>query len=226
MNIKKQILNPGSLLGFLLVTVVATRADPIDPQRVSDARDLINQAHQDLIENESDEALVELTQAINMDALPPDEQAQALTDRGTLLENEGNIQDAKGDYQGALRVVPGFAPAKARLNALHAPAEENASASVRPGAPVETKRPTPSVGIFLQVGAYKSKTIAMAAWMDMQQKHTDILIGLTPDVKRINLGSRGVWYRLRVTGFTDATGAISLCDHLKAEGGLCFLTEP
>lgn len=214
----------GPILAISMILPLAAAAQQsVDPQRLSDALDLITQARQDIMDNEPDKALVALTQAINMDVLPPDKQAQALTDRGTLLESAGQIQDAEGDYLGALRVVPGFAAARARLAAIGA--TPTATTPAAPAAQDQTNQTTPSAGVFLQVGSYKSEAMATDAWTHLQQKHSDILAGLTPDVKRIDLGNRGIWYRLRVAGFADTAAATALCERLKAEGGRCLLTK-
>jgi tetratricopeptide (TPR) repeat protein len=58
-----------------------------------------------------DDALVDLTQAIEMHALPADEQARALFTRGAVLDGLGRSDDAIGDYSAALTVAPHFAPA-------------------------------------------------------------------------------------------------------------------
>lgn len=212
----------GSALAALFVLATGAVAQPVDPQRLSEALDLITQAQQDMMESQSDKALVELTQAINMDVLPPTKQAQALTDRGTLLEGMGQIQDARGDYRGALRLVPGFAAAKARLSAL---TTSPIASMTAPSKQVAAKPPALSLGIFLQVGSYKSEAMATQAWTSMQQKHSDIFNGLSPNVMRIDLGNRGIWYRLRASGFAEAADASALCERLKAEGGHCLLTR-
>ncbi|MDE2184428.1 MAG: SPOR domain-containing protein [Alphaproteobacteria bacterium] len=91
------------------------------------------------------------------------------------------------------------------------------------------KAPKSSSGLAgtyaLQIGAYKSQEEAMAAWKSYRAKHGILLSGLGPDVQRADLGSKGIWYRLRVGGFADKAAATSLCDRLKAESGACFLVK-
>jgi cell division protein FtsN len=76
----------------------------------------------------------------------------------------------------------------------------------------------------LQIGAYKSQEDADTAWKTYKAKHAALLSGYGPDVQKADLGDKGIWYRLRVAGFSDQSVASALCDRLKADGGsVCFL---
>jgi len=77
----------------------------------------------------------------------------------------------------------------------------------------------------LQVGAYKSEEEATAAWRAYQAKHP-LAASYAPDIKRVDLDAKGIWYRLRIGPFADKAAADSLCDKLKADGGGCFPTKP
>jgi len=93
-------------------------------------------------------------------------------------------------------------------------------------APAETapaSAPPAGTGL-LQIGAYKSEAEANTAWKTYKGKHAALLSGLSPDVKQVDLGAKGTWYRLRiVAGSKD--DAASLCTKLKAEGGDCLLAK-
>jgi len=75
---------------------------------------------------------------------------------------------------------------------------------------------------LLQIGAYKSEAEADAAWKIYQSRHTATLSGYAKDVKQVDLGAKGTWYRLRVGGFASKEQAAQLCGKLTAEGGACF----
>jgi cell division protein FtsN len=75
----------------------------------------------------------------------------------------------------------------------------------------------------LQIGAYKSQADANTAWTTYKTKHASLLSGYSPDVRQADLGEKGIWYRLRITGFPSKDVASALCDRLKADGGGCFL---
>jgi hypothetical protein len=74
---------------------------------------------------------------------------------------------------------------------------------------------------LLQIGAYKSEAEANAAWVAFKARHAALLSGAAPDVKQVDLGPKGVWYRLRIAA-RDKNEAAALCEKLKAEGGACF----
>jgi cell division septation protein DedD len=73
-----------------------------------------------------------------------------------------------------------------------------------------------------QIGAYKSQTEADAAWETYRSRHAATLLGYTQDVKMVDLGEKGTWYRLRVGSFANKGAAAALCAKLTTEGGACF----
>lgn len=77
----------------------------------------------------------------------------------------------------------------------------------------------------LQIGAYKSQAEADAAWKTYRARHSALLSGFSENVIQVDLGPKGIWYRLRIGGFADKDGASALCDRLKADGGACFLSK-
>jgi hypothetical protein len=81
----------------------------------------------------------------------------------------------------------------------------------------------PAGGVVLQIGAYKSQAEADAAWKTYKAKHAALLSGYAENVAQADLGTKGVWYRLRIAGFPDKEVAGGLCARLKADGGACFL---
>jgi len=45
------------------------------------------------------------------------------------------------------------------------------------------------------------------------------------DIKRVDLGAKGIYYRLRVAGLADKTAATNLCTRLKSRGQDCIVTK-
>ncbi len=76
----------------------------------------------------------------------------------------------------------------------------------------------------MQIGAYKSAAEANTAWTAYKAKHASLLGGLSSDVKGVDLGAKGTWYRLRIVAGSKAD-ATALCAKLKAEGGDCLLAK-
>ena len=104
-----------------------------------------------------------------------------------------------------------------------APVRAAQAAPIRPSVPDTTPSaspPTTGDGI-LQIGSYKSEADAGAAWIAYKARHSALLVGLTPDVKQVDLGAKGTWFRLRIVT-ADKGAAIALCDKLKAEGAACI----
>src|SRR6202044_976271 len=75
---------------------------------------------------------------------------------------------------------------------------------------VATTEPAPAHAgggsVALQIGAYKSEDEANAAWKSFAHKHT-MAGAYQSDVKKVDLGDKGVWYRLRLGTFADKTAA-------------------
>ena len=76
---------------------------------------------------------------------------------------------------------------------------------------------------MLQIGAFKSQADADTAWKAYKAKHAALLSGVGNDIQTADLGEKGTWYRLRITGFPSKDVASATCDRLKADGGNCFL---
>ncbi|MGZ5925233.1 MAG: SPOR domain-containing protein [Rhizomicrobium sp.] len=135
--------------------------------------------------------------------------------------------------QPAAPIGPATAPPRA-LGATPVPAAAPAAVKPAAAAPVAAKpvpaatppaasAPAGSGSFVLQIGAYKSQADADTAWTTYKTKHASLLSGYSPDVRQADLGEKGIWYRLRITGFPSKDVASALCDRLKADGGGCFL---
>ena len=123
--------------------------------------------------------------------------------------------------------APAAQPAETPKPAPQPAAEvETPKPAPQPMAKAETPKPASvpaaSGGAYVaQIGAYKSQAEAMSAWQAYQRRHP-LVGGYTPDVKRVDLGDKGVWYRLRIGSFASSAAAGDLCAKLKADGGACF----
>jgi hypothetical protein len=134
--------------------------------------------------------------------------------------------------QPAAPIGPATAPPRTLNAAASAPPAPKpvttppiASAPVA-SAPV-TSTPVPNAPVaagaaVLQIGAYKSQADADRAWATYKAKHASLLAGYSPDVKQVDLGEKGTWFRLRIAGFPSKDVASALCERLKADGGGCF----
>jgi cell division protein FtsN len=78
----------------------------------------------------------------------------------------------------------------------------------------------------LQIGAYETQEIADGAWASFKARHAGVAGTLAEDVQKVDLGTKGIWYRLRMGPFADKPAAMAACEKLKAEGATCFLAAP
>jgi cell division septation protein DedD len=115
-------------------------------------------------------------------------------------------------------------PAAPKTRASAPPAQLGAKVVTNTeAAPTAHTAPVATGGSYvLQIGAYKSEAEADTAWKTYSSKHGGTLSGYSKDVKQVDLGAKGTWYRLRVGSFADKNAAAALCAKLTAEGGACF----
>jgi cell division septation protein DedD len=79
-------------------------------------------------------------------------------------------------------------------------------------------------GWGIQLSSARDEKLAWGTWNKLKSRH-DILADLKPMVQRADLGSKGVYYRLRLGGFDSSTDARSLCSKLKSRGIACFVSK-
>ena len=125
---------------------------------------------------------------------------------------------------------------RAVSDAQKKPAPQEAPVVVEAPKPVAPK-PAPKVepapvavapatsGERVQLGAFRSNAEAEKNWKKIARAHSSLLKGKPHQVVRADLGSKGVFYRLRVAGFNDAEAAKELCKSLSAKGQGCFLVR-
>lgn len=105
-----------------------------------------------------------------------------------------------------------------------------------PYSPVEEKKPDPIVqavkkaeqksadvkGHSVQLGAFGSEEEAQANWAKIRRSHLDVLDTESHKIVKADLGAKGVFYRLRVTGLASKEAAGALCKTLSARKQGCF----
>lgn len=103
-----------------------------------------------------------------------------------------------------------------------------------PAAPVEAAKPaapkpapTPQAGgaYVVQLLALRDEASAKAAWKKIAAKHKSVLASHALDIEKADLGSKGVWYRVRAAGFSDKAAATRACNSLKAAGQACIVKK-
>jgi len=66
--------------------------------------------------------------------------------------------------------------------------------------------------VRVQIAAMTSKDGSRKAWNDFQKKYPDLFKGLTPYVQEVDLGKRGVFYRLQAGEFFNQLEAEKFCE--------------
>lgn len=93
-----------------------------------------------------------------------------------------------------------------------------------------TKPPAASIAAGkayrLQVGAVRSAEAAKQEWERLQRAHREVLGGLTFSTQRVDLGARGIFYRIEAGPIADAAKAERDCSALKRRGVGCILVKP
>ncbi len=84
--------------------------------------------------------------------------------------------------------------------------------------------PVASGGSYLvQVSSQKSEADAESAYRGIQSKYGSVLGGQPHQVRRADLGTKGVYYRAMIGPFGTREAAVQLCSSLKQAGGDCVV---
>jgi hypothetical protein len=130
------------------------------------------------------------------------------------------------------------APQRAQPQAA-APASENAPLSLNPDAPARRAatrtanaaptEPSPrgatgsTGGYAVQVTSQRTEAEAQAAYRALQGKYAGALGGKPVFIHKVDLGSKGVYYRAMVGPYANQAEAGQVCSSLKSAGGQCFV---
>lgn len=93
-----------------------------------------------------------------------------------------------------------------------------------PAADLSTSKAAPLSGWAIQVSSATSEQAAWSSWKKMQQAH-QVLADQTPVVVKADLGAKGIFYRIRITGFDNQTDAQSGCVKFKTVGISCYVSK-
>jgi cell division septation protein DedD len=112
------------------------------------------------------------------------------------------------------------APATQQMAALEtedAPVEEETAAE----APAGQRKIT---GWSVQIASASTEDAAWSTWNKMKARHK-ALSGKEPVVVRADLGTKGVFFRVRLVGFDSQGEANRECSRLKSRGVKCFISK-
>ncbi len=95
-----------------------------------------------------------------------------------------------------------------------------------PPAPAPAAAPrAPAAGDYaIQLGAVRASDIAEKEWARIQKANADLLGGLKPDIVRVELEGKGVFWRIRAAPLSEQA-ARQLCTELTARGQGCIFAR-
>lgn len=125
--------------------------------------------------------------------------------------------------------VPPPAPLPAPAPQAAAPRPQPAPAPpAAPAARPATPAPAPQVaaapaagGIRIQLASVRSQADAQREWERLRRQHPDVLGTLTASFPTVDLGDRGMFWRIQAGGFASADAAQAACASLRARGAGC-----
>jgi hypothetical protein len=74
----------------------------------------------------------------------------------------------------------------------------------------------------VQVASHKTPEEAQGAWQNLRQQYASILGTRNADIRKVDLGDRGTFYRAMV-GPMGRDQANALCQNLKTQGAGCIV---
>jgi hypothetical protein len=94
--------------------------------------------------------------------------------------------------------------------------------------------PTPEVSVVTTVGdgfkvqlaSVRSMDAARGEWTRLSKRHADVLGDLDLDVDRADLGSRGIFFRVRGGPIATEVAAKALCETMKSRDVGCLVIKP
>jgi hypothetical protein len=77
----------------------------------------------------------------------------------------------------------------------------------------------------IQLASVKTEEQAQATFARLQKAHGDVLATLSLQAQRVDLGDRGIFYRVQA-GPLDEAGAAAACAKLKSRSVDCLIIKP
>jgi len=115
---------------------------------------------------------------------------------------------AKQSNSGPIAIAPQSEPSSRSKLAARTPPEQAAGGAY-----------------VVQVSAQKTEDEARASYQALQQKYPSVLGSRQANIRRADLGDKGVYYRAQIGPFATADQANTVCGDLKAAGGQCIVQK-
>jgi hypothetical protein len=103
-----------------------------------------------------------------------------------------------------------------------APQAQTRVAALPPAAPPAPAAASGGSRFAVQLTSQRSEQEARTAYAGLQRRFGSLLAPYQPSIQKADLGSRGIFYRVRVAA-SSREDAVKLCTNLKAQGGDCVV---
>ncbi|MDA8539700.1 SPOR domain-containing protein [Alphaproteobacteria bacterium] len=98
------------------------------------------------------------------------------------------------------------------------PTAKPAKTQVRPGSVARDD-------FMVQLAASRSRALARGVYSGLQNNFSDLLGQRNPLILRVDLGDKGIFYRVNVPGFESRNAATAFCANLKSRGQDCLVRK-
>jgi len=99
-------------------------------------------------------------------------------------------------------------------------------ATAPPPAAIQAPAALAGKGWFLQLGAVRSTEAAQQEWNHLKGAQGDLLGSLAANAVRVDLGDRGIFYRIVAGPIAEESAATRTCNALKQRNVGCILLKP
>jgi cell division septation protein DedD len=85
--------------------------------------------------------------------------------------------------------------------------------------------PAPSGRVQVRLGSLRSPEAAREEWQRLKRENGDLLGSLRANAVSVDLGEKGIYYRIMAGPFPDAAAAERLCGEMKRRNHGCILAR-
>ncbi len=159
---------------------------------------------------------------------------------GDALSNEGLSGDETSTNGRANKALPAgnsikvlqenagvkVTPPRPELNRAPRASQQIAEPAIRP-APNRAAAPAVAArqDFMVQLAAARSRALARGLYSRLQKSNNDMLGRRDPLILRVDLGDKGIFYRVNVPGFQNQNSAKQFCANLKKRGQDCLVRK-
>lgn len=147
-----------------------------------------------------------------LDSQPTTDTAPATESAITVLRERSDVKvdPPRPELNRAPRATPPPVPAKPAVQPVK-----------KPATPITAGRQD----YMVQLAASRSRALARGVYSNLQKNYDDVLGRRDPLILRVDLGERGIFYRVNVPGFANRAAATQFCADLKKRGQDCLVRQ-